>query len=366
MAKKWNINLMLPRYPLTIYLIWRLIILLYQIFLQPFYNVTLDSSTIYQRIFLSWTTYWDAGHYISIATQGYHYPQQAFFPLWPLLIKIFSFVTNSFNNASFVLSSIFGLSTFMLFYFLAVRLIGKTYAKSALILFASFPSTMFLLAGYTEGLFLTLTLLSFLMLEKKLYLLSAVFAGLTTLTRLAGIGITFAYLFLNQSLSKKVIYVSLSLSGLLFYMLFLQFTYSNGFLFADAQREWCKSQGRCQFIFPLSPLVEYSKLILIGWVRLNLSVTFLDWFSSVFFLAMLVPVFKKFKFYYFVYSLIVILLPLFSSTVGMVRYVLVAFPVFFVIPLLLRSKILFFILCLLLFLLEMRFINSFTNRIWVA
>lgn len=357
---------MLPVYPLAIYLIWRLIILLYQIFLQPFYIVTADSLTIYQRVFLSWTTYWDAGHYLGIATQGYHYPQQAFFPLWPLLIKIFSFITNSFNNASFILSFIFGLSTFVLFYFLAVRLIGKTNAKLALVLFASFPSTMFLLAGYTEGLFLTLTLLSFLMLEKKLYLLSAVFAGLTTMTRLAGIGIMSAYLFLNKSFGKRVLYISLSLSGLIFYILFLQFTYGNGFLFADAQREWCKSQGRCQFIFPLFSLVGYSRLILMGWVRPNLSVTFLDWFSSVFFLVMLVPVFKKFKFHYFVYSLIVIFLPLFSSTVGMVRYVLVAFPVFFVIPLLLRSKLLFFILCLLLFLLEIRFINSFTNRVWVA
>lgn len=353
------------KFPLLVFFFWRLAIFLYQIFLLPYYKLTSESMTLYQRLYWSWVNYWDSGHYVAIAERGYNFPQQAFFPLWPLMIKIFSFISG-FYMASFLLSFIFGLTTFVLFYFLAVRLIGKTSAKYALILFASFPSTMFLHAGYTEGLFLTLTLLSFLMLEKKLYLLSAIFAGLTTMTRFAGIGILPAYLFLRQAVAKKIIFVIISLSGLLFYMLFLELIFGNGFLFIDAQKSWCQSQGRCQFIFPLESLIDYGRLVFMGWIKPNLSSAFLDWFFAMIFLLMLVPVFKKLGLRYFVYSLIVLILPLFSTTVGMARYVLVAFPVFFVFPALIKSKILFAITCFLLFLLELRFVTLFTNRIWVA
>ena len=353
-------------FPLVVYLAWRLIILAFQIFLQPFYKITSDSQTIYQRLYLSWVTYWDTGHYISIAQIGYNYPQQAFFPLWPLTIKLVSSVGIPPFMATFLLSFIFGLSTFVLFYFLATIVIGRSPAKYALILFASFPSTMFLHAGYTEGLFLSLTLLSFLMLEKKLFLLSVIFAGLTTMTRLAGIGITGAYLILKQIAFKKIVYMFISVSGLLFYVLFLQLIFGNGLLFIDVQKSWCEAQGRCQYIFPLIPILNYGRLILIGWIKPSLSSAFLDWFFATLFLIMLVPLFKRLGSRYFVYSLIVLILPLFSSTIGMVRYVLVAFPVFFVTPLIIRSKILLIIICLLLFLLELRFVALFTSGIWVA
>lgn len=354
------------KFPLLVFSFWRLAIFLYQIFLLPYYKSTPESITLYQRLYLSWVTYWDSGHYVAIAEHGYNFPQQAFFPLWPLVIKIFSFVFG-FYTASFLLSFILGLTTFVLFYFLAVRLIGKSPARYALILFAAFPSTMFLHAGYTEGLFLTLTLLSFLMLEKKLYLPSAIFAGLTTMTRLAGVGITAAYLILKQPFLKKIIYMLISVSGLLFYILFLQIIFGNGFLFIDAQKSWCQSAGHCQLRFPLTMIFEYGRLVLMGWIRPSLSFAFIDWSSSVTFLALLFIVWRRLNKIYFVYSLLVIILPLMSgSMVGMVRYVLVAFPVFFVAPLVIRSKILLIIICILLLLLELRLITFFTNRMWVA
>lgn len=338
----------------------------FQIFFQPVYKITPESLTLYQRLYWSWVSYWDSGHYVTIAKMGYSYPQQAFFPLWPLLIRTISMLGIPPFVISFFLSFIFGLTAFVLFYLLAIRLIGNHPAKYALVLFASFPSAMFLHAGYTEGLFLSLVLLSFLMLEKKLYWLSVIFAGFANMTRLAGFGITVTYLILKQPFFKKIAFIAISVFGLLLYILFLQIVFGNGFLFIDAQKSWCGSQGRCQLISPLIPLINYGQLVLIGWIKPNLSTTFIDWFFSVVFFIMLVPVLKKLKANYFIYSLVVILLPLFSSTVGMVRYVLVAFPVFFVIPLLVKNRIVFIILCLLLFLLELRFVALFTNRIWVA
>ncbi len=355
------------KFPFFIYISWYLIILLFQIFLEPIYKLTLHSQTLSQRLFLSWATYWDSAHYVSIASDGYKFPQQAFFPLWPVLIKTASFLTGSPLYASFILSIFFGLSTFVLFYLLAVKLIGSHLSKYALILFAVFPSTMFLHAGYTEGLFLTLTILSFLLVEKKFYLLSAFVAGFSTMTRLVGVGVSLIYFFLKQPAQKRLTFVIISLTGLISYALFLQIMFGNGLLFINAHKAWCGAQGRCQLIFPLVPLINYSQLLIMGWVKPSLSSAFIDWFFTIIFLGMLIPVFKKLSLLYFIYVLVVILLPLSSGTmVGMIRFVMVAFPVFYVFPFVIRSKVLFFTICILLFLLELRFVALFTNAIWVA
>lgn len=356
----------LIKFPASVYLCWYLIILLYQIFIQPLYKITAESVTLYQRLYFSWVNYWDSGHYFSIATNGYHYPQQAFFPLWPLLIKTVSIIGISPYSASFVLSFIFGLLTFICFYLLASKLIEKKSAKLALILFASFPSAMFLHAAYTEGLFLTLTLLSFFFWERKQYLYSSLTAGLATATRLAGMAIIPVFILVNRKIPNKFYYIIISLLGLAFYFIFLWLVFGNGFLFIDAQKNWCVSQGRCDFVFPLSALINYVNLLLIGWVKPSLSSTFIDWLFSVIFIILLIPVYKKLGVQYFIYSLIIIFMPLFSSTVGMVRYVLVVFPVFFVVPTIIRNKFIFFLICFILFLLQLRFITLFTNRIWVA
>src|SRR3989344_2660851 len=352
-------------YPVTVYIVWRLVVLLYQIFLQPHYKITEASVTLYQRIYLSWTTYWDVGHYIGIALKGYNYPQQAFFPLWSLFIKIFSLSGIPIYAVVYFLIFILGLTTFILFYILASRLIGQTKAKYALIFFASFPSTMFLVAGYTEGLFLTLTLLSFLLLEKQLYLLGSLVGGLTSMTRLAGVGVAVAYLTISRSsLKSKLTYCVLCLLGLGLYMIYLQIMFGDAFYFAKAQQAWCQVSNRCNLTFPLVPLIGYGQLLIMGWVRPNLSFVFYDWAASVTFLFLLIVVFRKLNLTYFIYSLIVVMLPLFSgTTVGMIRYVLVAFPVFFIMPLIIRLKILFFILCFFLFLLQLRFIAFFTSKI---
>lgn len=365
-------NLSLLLYPSIIFICWRLLIFLFQIFVQPYYKITNDSITLYQRLFQSWITYWDNGHYLSIAINGYQYPQQAFFPLWPLLIKIFSSSGIPIGIIMYILSALFGYLTFILFFLLAKGLIGASKAKLSLLLFALFPSTMFIHAAYTEGLFLTLTLLSFLFLERKYYFMATLIAGISLATRIVGIALVVAFSKKFYSSYKRIgiyrilFYAVLGISGLLSYIIFLQINYGDPLYFIKAQNDWCASQGRCDFKFPLTSLIQYANLILIGWVKPNLSSTFIDWLAASSFLILLIPVLKRLGFSYFIYSLIVLILPLFSSTVGMIRYVLVAFPVFFIFPTIIRSRLIFYLICLILFLLQLRFVAIFTSRIWVA
>ncbi|MDO8638693.1 MAG: mannosyltransferase family protein, partial [Candidatus Daviesbacteria bacterium] len=357
-------------FPLIIFLAWRLIIILFQIFIQPYSKIGSNSLTIYQRLFESWTYYWDTGHYLYIVQNGYSFPRQNFFPLWSFLIKLFSIFTGGILSTewvAYILTFILGLTTFIFFYLLAARLMDKKNAGLALIIFASFPSAMFLHAGYTENLFLSLTLLSFWLLEKKQFLLSSLIGGLSSATRSVGISIGLVFLVMKAPIKKKIIYFLLGLSGLLGYMIYLGLQFGDPLLFLKAHQEWCGSIGQCKMTFPFVPLIPQAQLFLAGWLRPNLSSPFLDWISSIIFILLLWPIFKKLNKTYFIYSAVVILMPLSTGmVVSMIRYVLVAFPAFFVIPQIIKNKWVLFLLALFFFLLQLRFVALFTNRIWVA
>ncbi|NBW83684.1 hypothetical protein EBR21_18215, partial [bacterium] len=59
----------------------------------------LANSTVFHRFFVEQTLVFDAGHYFTIARQGYINPAiAAFYPLWPALIK-FTILPFSSQNA---------------------------------------------------------------------------------------------------------------------------------------------------------------------------------------------------------------------------------------------------------------------------
>ncbi len=353
-------------FPVAVYFSWRMVILLFQIFIQPRYISSPDSTTLYQRLYYSWVAYWDSGQYTGIATSGYKFPQQAFFPFWPSLIKTLSLTGLSAEQSLYILTFVFSLSTFILFYLLAIKIIGRRAAKCALLLFCAYPSSMFLIAGYTESVFLAFTLLAFLLLERGNYVVASLFGGVASFTRLVGTAVALSFLTVHESIEKRLLYFSLSLWGFGVYAFYLFVTYKNPFYFMKAGQAWCDVSGRCGLTFPLLPLYNYAKFIIEGRIEPNFT-SMVDFLASIIFIFLLFFVLKKLGIEYFIYSLMVILIPLMSgSTVGMVRYVMVAFPVFYVLPKLVHSKVLFFIICLILLLLQFRFIAHYTNRMWVA
>lgn len=355
-------------FPISVFVIWRVLILIFQIFIQPIYLLTWYSQDITRRIFTSWSYFWDSEHYLNIATKGYHFPDQAFFPLWPLLIKIFSI--KSFNPfiVGYVLTIFLGFTNFVLFYLLAKKLVGNINAKWALILFAFFPGTIFLHASYSENIFLVTTLTSFLLLENKKYILSGLSGGFATASRMAGLALIAAILFIKTNFRRKFYMVVLSSLGLICYMLFLYINNNDPFYFVKGQLAWCTNAGRCGFTFPLSPLIDYIRLILSGKESLSIfSFRFNDWISSIIFLSLLPVVWKKLPFQYFIYSLVILLMPLSSgSTTSMLRIVMTVFPVFFILPDILKNKYIKIILSIVFILLQLRLVAIFTGYLWVA
>lgn len=118
--------------------------------------------------FISIWNVWDAPHYLNIAKEGYsssvvneRYLLIAFFLLYPLIIKIFSFVFQNYLLSSLIVSNIgFAVAAYYLY-----KLVRTDFESSdalrSVIYFSVFPTAYFLHAPYTESLLLALTIASF-------------------------------------------------------------------------------------------------------------------------------------------------------------------------------------------------------------
>jgi hypothetical protein len=132
---------------------------------------------------------WDALWYQEIATEGYRAGNNtaAFFPLFPLLSRIASlpFLGNVVLG-ELAVTTIACIAAFVLLYRLARIDVGRRAAIVTVLLIAFSPVGFFLLAPYTEGLFLATTVASFWFARTRHPWLAGIAGGAAGLTRLQG------------------------------------------------------------------------------------------------------------------------------------------------------------------------------------
>lgn len=194
----------------------------------------------------------DGTHYLLISQQGYMTYEQAYFPLYPLLIRLLTpvFFNNSFI-AAFLISNISFLLGLWIFskYLFEIKF-SKKHIFWIIVLLLAFPSSFFFGAIYTEGLFFFLFTASLYFLKKGNYVLSGIFAFFTSLTRLIGIFliIPFFFHFISKIIHNKKhkpllsiftspfsILIAASLFGLFIYCLYLWKTIGDPFFFFSSQ-----------------------------------------------------------------------------------------------------------------------------------
>jgi hypothetical protein len=132
---------------------------------------------------------WDTNCYLIIAEAGYTAQPglTVWPPLYPLLIRSLSFVFMPPLLAALVISSLATWLAFFLLYILIAESHDETTARHTLFLYVIFPVAFFLVAGYTESLFLALVVGCFLLARKRHWIWAGTLAGLATLTRNQGI-----------------------------------------------------------------------------------------------------------------------------------------------------------------------------------
>src|SRR5471030_3341835 len=130
---------------------------------------------------------WDAEHYIGIAEQGYHVTEVAFFPLYPLLIRIVGSVTGSHLIAGLLISNIASFFGLLFFYKLVEHQFNRQVAHRATFYISIFPTSVFFSAVYTESLFFALTVASFYYIREHRWMTAGAIGALAALTRAEGI-----------------------------------------------------------------------------------------------------------------------------------------------------------------------------------
>ena len=193
---------------------------------------------------LSFLSNWDGPDYLSIVHSGYRSLFDAnFFPLYPMLIYIVSFVVRS-ELISALLIAWVSLAGAIWFYMKIINhLFGVTKQSEmiqALSFFLLFPSGVFLIATYTESLYALLALGAVYYALQRQYIRVSLLLLLCTATHVTGplIVVLAAMILWEEKERWRNIAVTVCIGsiGLLGYMCYVWRRFDNPFAFIESQK----------------------------------------------------------------------------------------------------------------------------------
>src|SRR5665647_1657500 len=108
-----------------------------------------DAEGLHLNVLLDSLLHWDAGWFLRIAEHGYNYDCAPFFPLFPFLIRMLTFITNSYVISGFIISNA---ALFTACYFL-YRMVKDDYseeiATTTIFIMLFFPTAIFFTTIYS-------------------------------------------------------------------------------------------------------------------------------------------------------------------------------------------------------------------------
>ena len=289
----------------------------------------------------------DGEHFISIAYFGYQELQQAFFPLYPKLISVgmyfFGWTLEMASRIGYVISAIC-LPVALVFLYKLINLdYSKKFALGVIAILLLYPASFYFNAIYSESLFLMLVTLSFYFFRKEKYFWASFFGFFASLTRVFGVLLFLSFVievFLCKIPLKKIFWIILIPAGLAFYMSYLYFSIGDPLAFYNLQLVVGEQHQRGVVLFP-QVLYRYINILfsldllspLLTTVLFELAV------GIVFLVLPVVGYFRKVRLSYLAFAFLGYLLPTIQGSFSSLpRYVLVLFPSFIVLALLLKNR----------------------------
>jgi len=220
---------------LFIWLAWAIIVIAFQAWMnarvtpqwpdKSLFWTTEETGPLYQKgqkyllePFMNNQVAWDSEYYLAIAVGGYDDPatdlvgppdnqitkSYSFLPFYPMLIRLFAIPLSLFGLnpiatatlAGVIVSALGALGAMFALYDLTYDSLGEEGALRAAFYLIIFPTGFFLVQVYTEGVFVGLAFGCLAMLRRKNWLMAAILASCTVLTRAVGISI-FIPMFVN-------------------------------------------------------------------------------------------------------------------------------------------------------------------------
>ncbi len=275
---------------------------------------------------------WDAVHYLDIATHGYQGTDMAFFPLYPLLIKLLGSLVGNHLVAGLLISNaslFFGL---LFLYKLLEHEYDRPVARRAIFYVSIFPSAIFFSAVYTESLFFMLTVASFYYLRSHRWWIGGAVGFFAAMTRVEGVLLVVPFFIEWLSTFKgdyarglKNLYaVGLVPLGLFVYMAYLWVLRADPLYFSHVQIHWNR-----HFAPPWVSLYNSIHQILTATQAQTVANQALEIAFTVLMIAVLIGGWRRLRPSYIAYMGLSILIPMStSSLMSMPRFALVLFPMF--------------------------------------
>lgn len=201
---------------------------------------------------------WDSGYYREIADPGYPTdvdvpPHIAFFPLYPLTVRYMMPIIAR-DIAMVVVANIAAVIGSVFLFLWARRVFDDMIAFWCVLLAGAYPSSMFLSAGYTEGLFFMEVAIFLWLLQKDRIFAAAIAAAFATATRPTGIVLTAVLTFRafqcyrTTPVAKRLALVGLavliSAAGIIAYEAYLWHTYGSADVYLKTQAQHWPSRPR--------------------------------------------------------------------------------------------------------------------------
>ena len=283
---------------------------------------------------------WDAEHYLRIAMHGYSGTEAAFFPLYPLLIRIVAGFTGSHLIAGLVISNAASFLALLYLYKLVEHQYNRHVAQRATFFVSIFPAAIFFSAVYSEALFLFLTVASFYYARERRWLTAGAFGFLAALTRAEGVLLA-APLFIEwvvaakeggreflrywfDDVVKPLAGMALVPLGLATYMGYLWVLNGDPLKFSHVQEHW----GRV-FAPPWVSVTATIHKIATAHSTQTVATETIELAFTVLMLAVLIAGARRLRLSYVVYMALSVLIPMCtSSLMSMPRFALVLFPMF--------------------------------------
>lgn len=133
---------------------------------------------------------WDSVWFLDIADVGYptsYPPRAAFFPLYPVLMRVGGWIVGSPLVAGLLISFVCAFVGAMIVHRLTELELGRRAAGAAVWALLAFPGSMWLTAVYSEGLFLLLSAGALLAARQRAWLMAGLLGALASSTRSAGV-----------------------------------------------------------------------------------------------------------------------------------------------------------------------------------
>ena len=296
----------------------------------------------WHNLFTAWER-WDALWFLRIAELGYSNSDlsAAFFPMYPLLIQIFTPLVGGHPLAAGLLvSNVAFLGALFVLYELTYDEFNEHYARRTVLYAAIFPTAFFFLAPYSESVFLLWVLTSLLAAKRGQWALAGAAGAIAAGTRSIGIVLVLPLVLeawgqardsaegRMRTLARTLPWAAGPVLGLSSYLFYWYRSNSDWFTPVRRQSGWAR-----EFNFVWDSLIDGTKAAFHTIGEFPRGNHMMDWIIVLVALAALVWVVRRARAPYIAYAVMSLLVPLsfinaerpFTSVP---RFIIVIFPLF--------------------------------------